>query len=54
MHRTGKCLQHSTVIGQLAKWLSVRLPNKRCEFESRFSNLNFKYRAHFEQGVSRH
>ena len=41
-------------LASLAKWLSVRLQTKWFKFKSRWSNINFRYPACFEQGVPWH
>ena len=55
MHRTEKYSQHSSIIWPvwLNGWVFVYELNG-CGFESRCSNLNFRFRACFEKGVPWH
>ena len=55
MHRTDKYSQHSSIIWPvwLSAWVLVH-ELSGCRFESRCSQLNFRYRACFEQEIPWH
>ena len=54
-HLVGKrTLNYLAKLTSLAKWLNSRLRTNNSGFQSRYSRLNFRYRACFEQEVPWH